>query len=222
MDLGPVWLTIRLAAVSVAILLVLCTPIAWWLARTRSWARVLVEAGSALPLVVPPTVLGFYLLLVFGPRGPIGGPFTALTGQTLTFSFSGLVLASIVYSLPFVIQPLQAAFESIGRGPVEAAATLGASRLDAFFTVVCPMAARGYLTAAVLGFAHTLGEFGIVLMVGGSIPGKTKVISIAIYQHVETLEYAEAHLLSAGLLVFSFVTLSIVYAINRRFPVHAS
>jgi len=222
LDLGPVWLTIRLAAISVAILLVLGTPIAWWLARTRSWARVLVEAGSALPLVVPPTVLGFYLLLVLGPRGPIGGPFTAVTGQTLTFSFAGLVLASIVYSLPFVIQPLQAAFESIGRGPVEAAATLGASPLDAFLTVVCPMAARGYLTAAVLGFAHTLGEFGIVLMVGGSIPGKTKVVSIAIYQHVETLEYAEAHLLSAGLLVFSFVTLSIVYAVNRRFPVHAA
>jgi molybdate transport system permease protein len=219
-DLGPVWLTIRLAAISVAILLVLGTPLAWWLARTRSRARIFVEAASALPFVLPPTVLGFYLLLILGPEGPIGAPFVAVTGQTLTFSFAGLVVASIVYSLPFVVQPLQASFEAIGRRPIEAAATLRAGPIDAFFTVVCPMASRGYLSAAVLGFAHTLGEFGIVLMVGGSIPGRTRVVSIAIYQHVESLEYAEAHVLSAGLLVFSFVVLSVVYAINRRYPVH--
>jgi molybdate transport system permease protein len=221
-DLGPVWLTIRLAVVSVAILLLAGTPLAWWLARTRSRGKVFVEAASALPFVLPPTVLGFYLLLLLGPHGPIGAPFLALTGHTLTFSFTGLVIASIVYSLPFVVQPLQAAFEAIGRGPVEAAATLRAGPLDAFLTVVCPMASRGYLTAAVLGFAHTLGEFGIVLMVGGSIPGKTRVVSIAIYQHVESLEYPQAHVLAAGLLVFSFVVLSVVYAINRRYPVHAA
>ena len=219
-DLAPVRLSIELAAVTTAILLAIGTPLAWWLARTRSWLRIFVEAGSALPLVVPPTVLGFYLLLVLGPRGPIGAPFAALTGGTLTFSFTGLVIASVVYSLPFVVQPLQASFESIGRGPLEAAATLRASPLDAFLTVVVPMAARGYLTAAVLGFAHTLGEFGIVLMVGGSIPGETRVVSIAIYQHVEALEYPEAHVLAAGLLVFSFTVLSLVYAVNRRYPVH--
>jgi molybdate transport system permease protein len=221
-DLGPVWLTIRLAAISVAMLLVLGTPLAWWLARTRSRARIAVEAASALPFVLPPTVLGFYLLLLLGPRGPIGGPFLELTGETLTFSFAGLVIASIVYSLPFVLQPLQAAFETIGRAPIEAAATLRAGPIDAFFTVVLPMASRGYLTAAVLGFAHTLGEFGIVLMVGGSIPGRTRVVSIAIYQHVESLEYAEAHVLAAGMLVFSFAVLCVVYAVNRRYPVHAA
>ena len=219
-DLGPLWLTIRLAAISVAILLVIGTPLAWWLARTRSRARIFVEAASALPFVVPPTVLGFYLLLLLGPHGPIGAPFVALTGQTLTFSFAGLVIASIVYSLPFVVQPLQASFESIGRTPLEAAATLRAGPIDAFLTVIFPMASRGYLTAAVLGFAHTLGEFGIVLMVGGSIPGKTRVVSIAIYQHVEALEYPQAHILAALLLVFSFTVLSVVYAINRRYPVH--
>ena len=220
LDLGPVWLTIRLAAISVAILLLIGTPLAWWLIRTRSRARVFVEAACALPFVLPPTVLGFYLLLLLGPNGPIGSAFLTVTGQTLTFSFAGLVVASIVYSLPFVVQPLQTSFEAIGRGPVEAAATLGASPLDAFLTVVCPMASRGYLTAAVLGFAHTIGEFGIVLMVGGSIPGQTRVVSIAIYQHVEALEYAAAHVLAGGLLVFSFVVLSVVYAINRRYPVH--
>jgi molybdate transport system permease protein len=222
LDLGPVWLTIRLAAISVAILLVVGTPIAWWLSRTTSRLRVLVEASTALPLVVPPTVLGFYLLLVLGPYGWVGSPYAAIVGQPLTFSFAGLVVASVIYSLPFVVQPLQASFESIGRGPLEAAATLRASPLDAFVSVVCPMAARGYLTAAVLGFAHALGEFGIVLMVGGSIPGKTRVVSIAIYQHVESLEYREAHILAGGLVAFSFLVLTLVYAINRRYPVRAA
>ncbi|MFZ5532155.1 MAG: molybdate ABC transporter permease subunit [Pseudomonadota bacterium] len=221
-DLSPVWLTLRLAGVAVALLLVVGTPLAWWLAHTRNRAKPLVEAVTALPLVLPPTVLGFYLLVLFAPGAPLGAAWLELTGETLTFSFSGLVVASMLYSLPFVVQPLQAAFEAVGRGPLEAAAVLGANRLDAFFTVASPLAARGYLTAAVLGFAHTLGEFGVVLMVGGNIPGRTRVISIAIYEQVETLNFAAAHALSAGLLAFSFAVLVLVYALNRRFPVHAA
>ncbi len=221
-DLDPVWLTLRLAAVTVALLLIVGTPLAWWLAHTRTRAKPLVEAVTALPLVLPPTVLGFYLLVLFAPGGALGAPWLALTGQTLTFSFSGLVLASMLYSLPFVVQPLQAAFEAVGRGPLEAAAVLGARPLDAFFTVASPLAARGYLTAIVLGFAHTLGEFGVVLMVGGNIPGRTRVISIAIYEQVETLNFAAAHVLSAGLLAFSFAVLVLVYVLNRRYPVHAA
>jgi len=176
---------------------------------------------TALPLVLPPTVLGFYLLVLFSPNAPLGALWVEVTGATLTFSFTGLVLASVVYSLPFTVQPLQAAFETLGRGPLEAAAMLRASPLDAFFTVASPLALRGYLTATVLTFAHTIGEFGVVLMVGGNIPGQTKVISIAIYEHVETINYADAHTLSAILLVFSFLVLLFVYAMNRRFPIHA-
>lgn len=220
-DLGPVWLSLKLAGVTVMVLLVLGTPLAWWLARTRSRARVAVEAVVALPLVLPPTVLGFYLLILMGPAGPLGGLVVSLTGQALTFSFAGLVVASVFYSLPFVVQPIQGAFEVAGRGPLEAAAALRARPIDAFFTVAVPMARRGFLTAAVLGFAHTLGEFGVVLMVGGNIPGETRVVSIAVFEHVETLDYAAAHTLSAGLLIFCFVTLVSVYALNRRFPVHA-
>jgi molybdate transport system permease protein len=220
-DLGPVWLSLKLAAVTVTVLLVLGTPLAWWLARTRSRARVAVEAVVALPLVLPPTVLGFYLLILMGPAGPLGGLVVSLTGQALTFSFAGLVVASVLYSMPFVVQPIQGAFEAVGRGPLEAAAALRARPLDGFFTVAVPMARRGFLTAAVLGFAHTLGEFGVVLMVGGNIPGETRVVSIAVFEHVETLDYAAAHTLSAGLLIFCFVTLVSVYALNRRFPVHA-
>lgn len=220
-DLGPVWLSLKLAAVTVAVLLVLGTPLAWWLSRTRSRARVAVEAVVALPLVLPPTVLGFYLLIMMGPAGPLGGLFVSLTGQALTFSFAGLVVASVLYSMPFVVQPIQGAFEAAGRGPLEAAVALRARPLDAFFTVAVPMARRGFLTAAVLGFAHTLGEFGVVLMVGGNIPGETRVVSIAVFEHVETLDYAAAHALSAGLLIFCFVVLVAVYAVNRRFPVHA-
>ncbi len=215
-DLAPLWLTLRLAAVVTALLLVLGTPLAWWLARTRSRLASAVEAVTALPLVLPPTVLGFYLLLVFNPTAPLGSFWVSLTGQTLTFSFAGLVLASLLYSLPFTVQPLQSAFTTLGRAPLEAAASLGAGPLDAFLTVAAPLAIRGYLTAAVLTFAHTLGEFGVVLMVGGNIPGQTRVISIAIYEEVETLDYVSAHLLSGILLALSFLILLALYVLNAR------
>jgi len=219
-DLAPLWLTLRLAALVTALLLLVGTPLAWWLARSRARLVPLIEALTALPLVLPPTVLGFYLLLAFNPQAPLGAAWASLTGQTLTFSFAGLVIASLLYSLPFTVQPLQATFETLGRAPMEAAATLRASPLDAFLSVMSPMAARGYLTAIVLTFAHTIGEFGVVLMVGGNIPGETKVISIAIYEHVETIRYADAHILSAGMLFFSFLVLLFVYVMNRRFPIH--
>jgi len=218
LELGPVWLSLQLATVTVIVLLVVATPLAWWLAFTGSRARTVVEAVVAMPLVLPPTVLGFYLLVLLGPAGFIGAPWLSITDTTLTFSFAGLVLASVIYSFPFTIQPLQAAFESVGRAPLEAAATLGAGPFDRFWHVASPLALRGYVSAVVLTFAHTLGEFGVVLMVGGNIPGSTKVISIAIYEHVETLEYAQAHILSAGLLVFSFAVLLSVYILNRRMP----
>lgn len=218
-ELGPLWLSLQLAAVSTLILLLLGTPLAWWLAHTRSPARAPIEAITALPLVLPPTVLGFYLLLLLSPDSVLGGLWVSVTDSALTFSFSGLVVASILYSLPFTVQPLQGAFESLGRAPMEAAASLRAAPLDAFFTVATPLALRGYITASVLSFAHTIGEFGVVLMVGGNIPGETRVISIAIYEHVETIDYAAAHTLSAILLVFSFVVLLGVYTSNRRFPV---
>lgn len=219
-DLGPLWLTLHLALVTTAILLVLGTPISWWLATTNSRLKPAVEAVTALPLVLPPTVLGFYLLVILSPTSFLGGLWVDVTGDALTFSFSGLVVASIFYSLPFMVQPLQSAFETVGRGPMEAAASLRASPLDAFLNVAVPLSARGFLTAAVLTFAHTIGEFGVVLMVGGNIPGRTRVISIAIYEHVETLRYAEAHVLSAGLIAFSFCVLLLIYTFNRRFPVH--
>jgi molybdate transport system permease protein len=218
LELGPVWLSLQLATATVIVLLVIATPLAWWLAFTRSRARALVEAVVAMPLVLPPTVLGFYLLVLLGPAGFIGGPWLSVTDTTLTFSFAGLVVASVIYSFPFMIQPLQAAFEGVGHAPLEAAATLGAGPLDRFWHVASPLALRGYVSAVVLTFAHTLGEFGVVLMVGGNIPGSTKVISIAIFEHVETLEYAQAHVLSAGLLAFSFVVLLSVYVLNRRMP----
>jgi molybdate transport system permease protein len=222
LDSGPIWLTLQLASVTVMILLAIGTPMAWWLANTRSKMRVGMEALVALPLVLPPTVLGFYLLILLGPNGWIGGPMKALTGSPLSFTFTGLVFASTLYSLPFVVQPLQSNFESIGKSPMETAASLGASRWDAFISVILPLSRRGYLTATVLGFAHTLGEFGVVLMVGGNIPGKTKVISIEIYDRVEVLEYTQAHILSAGLLLFSFIILLTVYSINKKLPVHVS
>ncbi len=213
---GPLWLTIQLAGITTICLIVVGTPLAWRLARSRWKIKPAIEAVVALPLVLPPTVLGFYLLIVMGPQGVIGAPWVAITDSTLTFSFVGLVIASCIYSMPFVIQPLQNAFESIGDAPLEAAWSLGARPLDTFFSIVVPMASRGYLTAAVLGFAHTLGEFGVVLMVGGNIPGETRVISIAIYDHVETLEYTVAHQMSALLLLFSFAVLLIVYSVNRH------
>jgi molybdate transport system permease protein len=218
-ELGPVWLSLKLATVSVVVLLCIATPLAWWLAFTRSKARTVVEALVAMPLVLPPTVLGFYLLILMGPASALGGFWVTLTGSTLTFSFSGLVIASVIYSFPFAVQPLQSGFESVGRQPLEAAATLGAAPWQAFFFVASPLALRAYVTSVVLSFAHTLGEFGVVLMVGGSIPGRTKVVSIAVYEHVETLDYAQAHLLSAGLLLFSFCVLLAVYALNRRIPI---
>ena len=219
-ELGPLWLSLQLAAAATSVLIVLGTPLAWWLARTRSRVKPVVEAVTALPLVLPPTVLGFYLLLLMSPRSFFGRLWVEITDTTLTFSFAGLLVASVVYSLPFMVQPLQAAFESLGRGPLEAAAALRASPIDAFLTVAAPLSLRGFLTAAVLTFAHTIGEFGVVLMVGGNIPGKTRVISIAIYEHVETLRYAEAHTLAAGLLLFAFAVLVFVYVFNRRLPVH--
>jgi molybdate transport system permease protein len=217
-DLGPVWLSLKLAAVTVVALLLIATPLAWWLAFTRRRARVIVEAVVALPLVLPPTVLGFYLLILLGPAGAVGRFWAVVSDSTLTFSFLGLVISSVIYSFPFAVQPLQGAFESVGRAPLEAAATLGASRFDAFLRVAVPASIRGYVSALVLSFAHTLGEFGVVLMVGGNIPERTKVISIAVYEHVETLEYSQAHALAAGLLVFSFVVLLSVYGLNRRMP----
>ncbi len=214
-ELGPLWLSLALAGVTTLLLLVLGTPLAWWLSITRSRFKPAIEALTALPLVLPPTVLGFYFLILLGPAAPIGAFWVKMTGEALTFSFSGLVVASIFYSLPFMVQPLQSAFESVGRGPLEAAATLRASPLDTFFSVVTPLASRGFLAAAVLTFAHTIGEFGVVLMVGGNIPGETRVLSIAIYEHVETLNYGEAHILSAGLLLFSFTVLFFVYTFMR-------
>ena len=211
-DLQAIWLTIRLAAIVTAILLLVGTPIAWWLARTRSRWKGPIGAVVALPLVLPPSVLGFYLLLAMGPYGPVGGLTRALGVEPLPFTFWGLVLASVFYSLPFMVQPLQNAFESVGDRPLEVAATLRASPLDTFFTVVLPMALPGYLSASILTFAHTVGEFGVVLMIGGNIPGVTRVASVQIYDHVEALEYGQAHRLAAVMLVFSFLVLLALYA----------
>jgi molybdate transport system permease protein len=213
---GAVWLTLKLATLTTAILLVGGTPLAWWLARTRSRAKNVLEALVALPLVLPPSVLGFYLLVSLGPQGP-GGQLTQAMGLgLLPFTFAGLVVGSVLYSLPFVVQPLQNAFEALGETPLEAAATLRASPLDTFFHVVLPLARPGYLTATVMGFAHTVGEFGVVLMMGGNIPDQTRVVSVQIYDHVEALEYAQAHWLSGGMLVFSFAVLLALYVFNPR------
>jgi molybdate transport system permease protein len=216
-EISAIWLTLKLAAITTAVLLVLATPLAWWLAHSSSRARPLIEALTAMPLVMPPTVLGFYLLILFSPDNALGSSWLALTGTTLAFSFYGLVFASLIYSLPFMVQPLTAAFAQLGRGPMEAAASLGARPMDAWLTTILPMARNGYLTAAVLTFAHTVGEFGIVLMVGGNLAGETRVISIAIYESVETLNYQEAYILSGGLMTFSFVVLLGVYQFNRQF-----
>ena len=220
METGAIWLTFKLAAITTAVLLLLGAPVAWWLATTRAAFKPVVEAVTALPLVLPPTVLGFYFLILLNPSAPIGGFWVQLTGESLTFSFSGLVVASVFYSLPFTVQPLQSAFAAVGRGPLEAAASLRAHPFDAFFTVVVPLSARGVVTALVLTFAHTVGEFGVVLMVGGNIPGETRVVSIAIYEHVETLRYDDAHALAAGLVAFCFIVLFAVYATNKRFPIN--
>ncbi len=206
-DSQSLWLTIRLAFAVTAILLFVGTPIAWWLARTRSRFKGPLGAVVALPLVLPPSVLGFYLLLAMGPQGPVGHLTRTFGMSALPFTFWGLVVASVFYSLPFMVQPLQNAFESIGDHPLEVAATLGASRLDAFFTVALPLARPGFLTASIMTFAHTVGEFGVVLMIGGNIPGVSRVASVQIYDHVEALEYGQAHHMAAVLLAFSFLVL---------------
>lgn len=215
-DLAAIWLTLKLATVVTLLLLVLGTPVAWWLARTRSRLKNAVVAVVALPLVLPPTVIGFYLLVVMGPNGFLGKLTGALGLGLLPFTFTGLVLASVLYSMPFVVQPLQNAFEAIGERPLEVAATLRASPWDAFWSVAVPLARPGFLTAAVLGFAHTVGEFGVVLMIGGNIPDRTRVVSVQIYDHVEALEYAQAHWLSAAMLVFSFAVLLALYTFNPQ------
>lgn len=215
-DLTPVWLTLRLATITTVLLLLIATPVGWWLARTSSWMKVVTEALVALPLVLPPTVLGFYLLLALGPHGVVGAIWSALGGRPLVFTFTGLVIGSVIFSLPFAVQPLQNAFEAMGRRPMEVAATLRASPINRFFTVALPLARRGYLTATTLSFAHTVGEFGVVLMIGGNIPGRTQVVSIAIYDQVERMDYAQAHQLALGMLGFSFLVLLTVFWVNRR------
>jgi len=213
-DWSAVRLTAQLAALTTLLLLVVGTPIGWWLARTRSRFKPLVASVVTMPLVLPPSVMGFYLLLLMGPQGPVGRFTEALGLGRLPFSFAGLVVASVIYSMPFVVQPLQQAFEAIGTHPLEAAATLRASPLDTFFSVVLPLARPGYLTATVMGFAHTVGEFGVVLMIGGNIPGQTRVVSVQIYDHVEALEYTQAHWLAGGMVVFSFTVLLALYLLN--------
>lgn len=215
-DWQPIWLTLQLALLTTVLLLVIGTPIAWWLATTRSWLKQPVGAVVALPLVLPPTVIGFYLLLLLGPNGAVGRATQALGLGTLPFTFWGLLIASLFYSLPFVVQPLQNAFEAVGPRPLEVAATLRASPWDRFLSVAVPLARPGFLTAAVLGFAHTVGEFGVVLMIGGNIPGRTKVLSIEIYDRVEAGQYAQAHWLAGGMVVFSFLTLLVMHLANRR------
>ncbi len=215
-DLTAIGLSLRLAVTVTLLLLLFGTPLAWWLARTRSWWKRPVTAVVAMPLVLPPTVLGFYLLVAFGPFGPVGRLMQSLGLQLLPFTFSGLVIASMLYSLPFVVQPLQNAFEAIGERPFEVAATLGAGPIDRFFSVAMPLARPGFVTGGVLGFAHTIGEFGVVLMIGGNIPGETRVVSVQIYDYVEAFQYGQAHGLAAVLLVFSFLTLLALYAINPR------
>ena len=219
-DLSSLWLTARLAFVTTVILLLIGTPLAWWLAQTRSRFKPVIEALIALPLVLPPTVLGFYLLIALSPDAPFGGFWLRATGDTLSFSFTGLVIGSVIYSFPFMIQPLQNAFEGPVQKAMQTAASLRASKLDAFFTVAVPMSVRGFVTAIVLSFAHTLGEFGVVLMVGGNIPDRTRVAAIEIYENVETLDYASAHALSLILLIISFLTLFCVFLFNKRFPAH--
>ncbi|AKK00896.1 MULTISPECIES: molybdate ABC transporter permease subunit [Pseudomonas] len=214
-DFAAIWLTLKLASLTTVILLLVGTPIALWLSRTQSWLRGPVGAVVALPLVLPPTVIGFYLLLALGPNGWIGQFTQALGLGTLTFSFTGLVIGSVIYSMPFVVQPLQNAFAAIGSRPLEVAATLRAGPWDTFFSVILPLARPGFVTAAILGFAHTVGEFGVVLMIGGNIPEKTRVVSVQIYDHVEALEYAQAHWLAAAMLVFSFVVLLALYSSRR-------
>lgn len=218
-DIATLWLTFKVASIATILMLLFGTPLAWWLARTQSRWKGVCNAVVALPLVLPPTVLGFYLLVLMGPNGVIGKLTSELGMGTLPFTFPGLIVASVLYSLPFVVQPLQATFTNIGKQPLEAAATLCASPLDTFFSVVMPLAKPGFLTAIILGFTHTVGEFGVVLMVGGNIPDKTRVVSVQIYNHVEALEYNEAHWLAGCLLLFSFTVLLVLYSVLKTHPV---
>jgi molybdate transport system permease protein len=222
LDLSAIIVTIKLAIVSTSILILIGTPIAWWLSQTKFKFKAVFEAIIALPLILPPTVLGFYLLITLGSNGPIGKLLESLGGSSIAFTFTGLVVGSVIYSMPFVVQPLQNSFSSVGRKPLEVAATLGASKIDRFFSVDVPLSRSGFITAAVLGFAHTVGEFGVVLMIGGNIPGETGVVSIAIYDHVEAMEYGQAHWLAGGLLATSFLMLLFVYIINRHFSIMRS
>ena len=215
-DFNPLWLSLELALVTTVVLIIIGTPLAWWLSQTGTRLKPAIQAVVAMPIVLPPTVLGFYLLILLGPDGAIGSWWVQLTGDALTFSFTGLVIASCVYSLPFAVQPMQNAFEELPRRHLERAWTLGASRVDAFFSIVVPLSFRGFASGAVLSFAHTLGEFGVVLMVGGNIPGETRVVSIAIYDHVETLNYAAAHRLSLVLLGIAFAVLCAMFVLNHR------
>lgn len=214
-DLGAIWLTLKLASLTTLILLIVGTPIAWWLARTRSWLRGPIGAIVALPLVLPPTVIGFYLLIALGPHGWLGQGIAALGLGSVVFSFSGLVIGSVIYSMPFVVQPLQNAFSAIGKRPMEVAATLRAGPWDSFVHVALPLARPGFITASILGFAHTVGEFGVVLMIGGNIPDKTRVVSVQIFDHVEAMAYTQAHWLAGAMLVFSFLVLLLLYAGKR-------
>jgi molybdate transport system permease protein len=218
-DLDTLWLTFQVASIATALMLLFGTPLAWWLARTNSSWKGIINAVVAMPLVLPPTVLGFYLLVLMGPAGAVGQLTSWIGLGTLPFTFPGVVIASVLYSMPFVVQPLQAAFTTIGEQPLEAAATLRASPLDTFFSVVIPLAKPGFLTATILGFAHTVGEFGVVLMVGGNIPDKTRVVSVQIYNHVEAMEYGEAHWLAGCLLAFSFIVLLLLYTVLKTQPV---
>lgn len=219
MDLSPVIVTIKLASITTLILLVIGTPLAWWLSQTQIRAKVIVESIVALPLVLPPTVLGFYLLMALSPDGFIGEAWSWFSDSRLTFSFSGLVVGSVIYSMPFVVQPLQASFEMVGKPLQQAASTLGASPFDTFRNIVLPLSIRGFVVAITLGFAHTVGEFGVVLMIGGNIPDVTQVLSIVIYDHVEALEYSQAHQYSIGLIVFSFLVLFATYSLNKKLMV---
>ncbi len=215
-DTEAIWLTLRLATTVTLLLLLIGTPIAWWLARSRSWWQGIISALVAMPLVLPPTVLGFYFLLALGPTGPIGAVTQSLGLGTLAFSFWGLVIASVVYSMPFVVQPLQNSMQAVGSRPLEVAATLGAGPWDRFFSVVLPLAKPGFITASILGFAHTVGEFGVVLMIGGNIPGVTRVASVQLYDHVEALDYPAAHGLALVMVLFAFLVLVAMYSIQRR------
>ncbi len=218
-DWQAINLTLKLCLYTTIILLTIATPLAWWLASGRSASRVVVQAIVALPLVLPPTVLGFYLLMALGPRGPVGSTLESIGLSHLAFSFEGILLASVIYSMPFAVQPLLESFKSLGQRPVEVASALGAGVIDRFFTVILPLCKGGFVVAATLTFAHTIGEFGVILMLGGSIPGETRVLSVLIYDHAEAMNYEAAHRLSLMLLVFSFAVLFIVYSINRRFEI---